>query len=172
MKQCFLLVWLGVALACQNATAQLVQIVQPALRPKISTGVHRGGFFTDATLCFRWFSTTKGVKLQGFARESLLIGAGIETNYKFRRDFRLTPKIVLEYNPKNTSFMLRLQNRFYPAKDLNYRCLSWQACPEVGLNLFHALTIGYGYSFAITGIKCTPSLGHQLCLSYTHLLND
>ena len=106
-------------LACSISLAQLTYIVQPTLRPKFSTGVHGQGFFTDASLCVRWRSEPKG-GFPSFTQESLLLGAGIEHNYKFRKDFRLIPKIILEYGAMNSGLMLRLQNRFCPAKDLDF----------------------------------------------------
>jgi hypothetical protein len=150
--------------------AQLTYIVQPTLRPKVSMGVHGKGFFTDALLCVRWRALEGGAVK--YTHQSLLIGAGIEHNYRFRKDFRLVPKLVTEYNFGKKGLMLRLQNRFYPAKDMDYRRLSWQVCPEIGAHFSHAFTIGYGYSFAITNASCTPSLGHQVCLGFNYILKD
>ena len=158
-------------LACSISLAQLTYIVQPTLRPKFSTGVHGQGFFTDASLCVRWRSEPKG-GFPSFTQESLLLGAGIEHNYKFRKDFRLIPKIILEYGAMNSGLMLRLQNRFCPAKDLDFSNVSWQVCPEIGVNLFHVFSISYGYSFALTSAKAVPSLGHQVCLSFNFIMND
>lgn len=145
-------------LAYNTASAQFT-----LLSPKISTGVHGRGFFTDASLAIRLLDDMNSRGFIAISSKTVFLMAGLESNYLFRNDFRLVPKIGLEHNRQLLT--LRLQNRLYPNKNLRFKQASWQICPEVGFNLFGVFSATYGYNFAITNIDFIPKLGHQLTLS-------
>jgi hypothetical protein len=130
------------------------------LTPKFSMGAHRQGFFTDASLGIRLYENSSGF----LSFQSCFATLGVENNYLFRSDFRLTPKIGVEYN--HDFFTFRLQNRLYPNKNLHFRQASWQVCPEIGLNFLNFVSLTYGYNFPVTNKDIFPSLGHQIGLNF------
>lgn len=153
----FLFVFLLVVCTFQQATAQDNFTL---LTPKFSMGVHRQGFFTDASVGIRLYENSSGF----LSFQSCFAILGVENNYRFRSDFRLTPKIGVEYN--HDFFTFRLQNRLYPNKNLNFEQVSWQVCPEIGLNFLNFVSLTYGYNFPITNKEVVPSLGHQVGLNF------
>jgi hypothetical protein len=132
-------------------------------RPKIGFGTHNLGNYAEIGLetGFRWYLTNSD-GMSGLTFRHILISAGLESNFRFKTDYRLTPKIALEYH--GFPITVRVQSRWYPTKNLDFSHASWQICPEIGLNIVGVIFITYGHSFAITNQNHVPPLGNQFMI--------
>lgn len=156
MRIIILILFLGAI--SQNA---LSQDIFPRIFPKFSVGAHRQGVFTDLSLGIRLYEEVPDL----LQVNALVVFAGIENNYKFQSDFRIAPKIGLEFYHQS-GYFLRVQNRLYPDKNRDFSKASWQICPEIGLEFFETFILTYGYNFPLTNKEVVPSLGHQVCLTF------
>lgn len=129
---------------------------------KANTGVHGLGFYTDLQFCYFNTNTTTGII--HLPEKLISIGAGLETNYFFKQDFRLVPKVSFDYHlpVQVVPLSFGLQTRFYPAKDMDYKNISVQLCPQVGTNLFGLGFVTLGYSIGVSNRDITPDLGFQV----------
>ena len=132
-------------------------------RPKLALGTHSLGGFAEIGLetGIRWIATDSHM-WNGTPFRSVLFSASLEGNFHFKTDYRLTPKIALVYH--GLPITVRVQSRWYPAKNLNFKYASWQICPEIGFNVTGVVFFTYGYSFAVTNQNHVPALGNQFMI--------
>ncbi len=126
---------------------------------KGNTGVHGGGFYTDIQAGGFFISSESS--FLSFPTSITSICAGIETNYLFKNDFRIVPKISFEQTFEGL-FMAGLQARFYPAQDMDFKNASVQVCPQVGISFFGAGTFSLGYNIGLSNVDMVPKLGFQV----------
>ncbi len=127
-----------------------------------------GGVYSDIQAGFLFI---KGDGSGTFPAPSGLtsICAGVETNYLFKNDFRIVPKISFDYhsieNKIGFPLSFGLQARYYPAKDMDFSKASIQVCPQIGTNYMGMCHLYFGYNWAVTQQDVMPNLGFQANLS-------
>ncbi|TAG87081.1 MAG: hypothetical protein EAZ20_11420 [Bacteroidetes bacterium] len=145
------------------------------ITPKFNVGVNRSGFYSDVniSLCYRNASKKGGDFINiDLPERGMVYNLGVETNYFFKTDFRITPKITLEYHFYRDLFTFRWQNRFYPAQNNDFSKTSFQTCPEAGINILGLVFLTYGYSFGLTNRDVTKDLGHQVNIGFSVPIQD
>ncbi len=165
----------AIILFFSHHSQSLAQLEYRGITPKINAGVHRGGFYTDINLLFGYRNVDKSSNSfvpVNIPERGFMWSMGVESNYFFKTDFRLTPKITFEYHDYLNLLIFRLQNRLYPAQDMNFAKASFQTCPEVGINIFGLVFLTYGYSFGLTNRDVTKDLGHQVNIGFALPFGD
>ncbi len=119
-----------------------------------------GGAYSDIQAGF-FFSKSEGGMI-ALPSSVSSICAGVETNYLFKNDFRIVPKISFDYHKTEFPISFGLQGRYYPAKDMDFSKASIQVCPHIGTNFMSIYYINFGYNFAVTNKDITPDLGFQV----------
>ncbi|TAG94047.1 MAG: hypothetical protein EAZ20_01205 [Bacteroidetes bacterium] len=132
--------------------------------PKANIGFHRGGLYTDLQIGYAYSPYKSGF---GLFEEMRIVSVGVESNYFFKNDFRLTPKICLEY--QKGLLLWAIQGRLYPAKNMDFKQASIQICPQVGISIFSTGYISFGYSFGLNNRDITSDLGFQANLGFNLL---
>lgn len=136
--------------------------------PKGNVGFHRGGLYTDLQIGYT-ITDNKNTFMKTFDNIKM-ISIGIESNYFFKNDFRMTPKITLEYH-KN--FLIwAIQTRLYPAKNMDFKQASIQVCPQIGISAFALGHLSFGYSFGLNNRDITQDLGFQVNLGFNLITDD
>ncbi|TAE49416.1 MAG: hypothetical protein EAY69_02925 [Cytophagales bacterium] len=133
---------------------------------KVGAGWYEKGFFADGNVGLVWKERNpmRGIgKSNGMAERIFILSGGIETAY-VEKEVRISPKIAAEYHfVDGFPLTIRVQNRYFPAAESNYKNGSWQICPEIGLNFFGGKAfVTYGYSMPVTNRIAAGFIGSQI----------
>ncbi|TAE68502.1 MAG: hypothetical protein EAZ85_14120 [Bacteroidetes bacterium] len=143
---------------------------------KVGGGWYEKGVFVDGNVGLVWKERNPmrsiGSK-NGMPERIFILSGGFELGYDLKKEIKVSPKIAAEYHFVNgLPLTFRVQNRYYPAAESNYKNGSWQICPEFGINFWGAKAfITYGYSMPVTNRLEAGFIGHQINFGWNFYRN-